>query len=88
MSQIEQILTGLGGLGNVIAMEPCITRLRAEVHDPTKVDEQALRNAGCYGTSVVGTSVQVIVGPQADRLASELEAMEWSVEDGSGRAES
>lgn len=81
MSQIEAILEGLGGMANVVSVEPCITRLRAEVHDPALIDEQQLRRAGCHGSSVIGCSVQVIVGPQADTLASELEAMEWSPSD-------
>ena len=39
MSNAEQILAALGGADNIIEIEPCITRLRAEVEDPSLVDE-------------------------------------------------
>jgi PTS system N-acetylglucosamine-specific IIB component len=31
MSKAEQILAGLGGKGNIVEIEACITRLRTEV---------------------------------------------------------
>ncbi|GIJ00307.1 PTS system N-acetylglucosamine-specific IIB component (Glc family) [Sediminihabitans luteus] len=73
MSKAEQILAGLGGDDNVLDLEPCITRLRVEVEDPTKVDEAALKAAGAVAVVRSGTVVQVIVGPEADTLASDIE---------------
>ena len=40
------ILAALGGSGNVAEVEACITRLRCEVEDASKVDEAALKSAG------------------------------------------
>lgn len=72
-SKAEQILAGLGGADNVIEVEACITRLRTEVEDPAKVDQAALKAAGAHGVVASGTVVQVVVGPEADTLAEDIE---------------
>ncbi|MGA9103625.1 glucose PTS transporter subunit EIIB [Aeromicrobium sp.] len=72
----QQIVDGLGGLDNIVEVEPCITRLRTEVEDPSLVDQAALKAAGAYGVVVSGNVVQVVVGPEADTLASDIEDME------------
>ncbi|WP_267130985.1 PTS glucose/sucrose transporter subunit IIB [Streptomyces alkaliphilus] len=69
----ERIVAGLGGIDNIVEVEGCITRLRTEVEDPSLVDEAALRAAGAMGVVSMGTAVQVVVGPEADPLASEIE---------------
>ena len=50
-------------------------RVRVEVADQTKVDEEALRAAGAFGVVRSGRVVQVVVGPTADNLASEIAAL-------------
>ena len=72
-TKAEQILAGLGGADNIIEMEACITRLRTEVHDPAKVDQAALKKAGAMGVMAAGKTVQVVVGPEADTLAEDIE---------------
>ena len=72
MSQAQDILAGLGGNENIDSIEPCITRLRVEVVDPTLIDEKALKQAGAFGVVHVGQTVQVVVGPIADNLADEI----------------
>ncbi|MBG0813298.1 glucose PTS transporter subunit EIIB [Planomonospora sp. ID82291] len=66
------IIAGLGGAENIIDIEPCITRLRTEVHDASKVDRAALRAAGAHGVMAAGNVVQVVVGPQADTIAGDI----------------
>jgi PTS system N-acetylglucosamine-specific IIB component len=73
MTAAERILAALGGAENVILIEPCITRLRAEVEDPHLIDESALKAAGAHGVLRSGHAVQVVVGPQADTIASDIE---------------
>lgn len=75
MSKAEQILAALGGSSNVVDLEPCITRLRVEVADPTLVDEAGLKDTGAFGVVRSGRVVQVIVGPEADVLAAELDQL-------------
>ena len=72
-SQAEQILAGLGGAANIIEIEPCITRLRTEVEDASLVDEAALKAAGAHGVMRSGGVVQVVLGPEADTIASDIE---------------
>jgi len=72
----QLIVDGLGGLANIVEVEPCITRLRTEVEDPELVDQAALKAAGAYGVVVSGHVVQVVVGPEADTIASDIEDME------------
>ncbi len=73
MSQAEQLVAGLGGKDNIVEIEACITRLRTEVEDASLVDDTALKAAGAHGVMRSGTVVQVIVGPQADTIASDIE---------------
>jgi len=72
-SKAEQILAGLGGADNIVEIEACITRLRTEVEDPSRVDEKALKAAGAHGVVKTGGVVQVVVGPEADTLAEDIE---------------
>lgn len=72
-SKAEQILAGLGGADNIVEIEACITRLRTEVQDGSKVDQLALKAAGAHGVIASGNVVQVVVGPEADNLAEDIE---------------
>jgi PTS system N-acetylglucosamine-specific IIB component len=72
-SKAEQIVAGLGGVDNIIEIEPCITRLRTEVANGGLVNEAALKAAGAHGVLKAGNVVQVIVGPEADTIASDIE---------------
>ena len=72
-TKAEQILAALGGPENIIEIEPCITRLRTEVRNPSLVNEAALKAAGAHGVISAGQVVQVVVGPEADNLAEDIE---------------
>lgn len=78
MSKANDILVALGGNANVVELEPCITRLRVEVSDPSLVDEPGLKSSGAFGVVRSGRVVQVIVGPEADDLAAELDGLRAS----------
>ena len=43
------ILEGVGGKENVTSIDNCITRLRLEIKDYTKVDEKKIKSAGVAG---------------------------------------
>ena len=73
MSKAEQIVTALGGASNIVEVEPCATRLRTEVEDAALVDEAGLKAAGAFGVLASGTVVQVVVGPEADTIATDIE---------------
>ncbi|QGF23441.1 glucose PTS transporter subunit EIIB [Raineyella fluvialis] len=69
----EALLAGLGGADNIEDMEACITRLRTEVRDAALVDEAALKAAGAMGVVKQGRVVQVVVGPEADTIAEDMQ---------------
>ena len=73
MSQAQSIVDALGGFDNIIEIEPCITRLRCELEDSSLVDQDALKAAGAHGVLLHGDAVQVIVGPNADTIAEDIE---------------
>jgi PTS system N-acetylglucosamine-specific IIB component len=73
MSKAQDILTALGGADNVEEIEGCITRLRCEISDSSLVDQAALKSLGAHGVVVQGGMVQVIVGPEADSLAEDIQ---------------
>ena len=72
----QKILAALGGRDNIVEIEPCITRLRTEVHDASLVDEAALKAAGAHGVLKAGNVIQVVVGPEADTIASDIEDLD------------
>jgi PTS system N-acetylglucosamine-specific IIC component len=66
-------LAALGGKANVKSVDACTTRLRLELIDPAKADEPALKSLGARGVlKMGGGAVQVVVGPKADQLASDV----------------
>ena len=70
------ILEGLGGKGNVVSIDNCITRLRLEVKDNTAVDEKKIKSAGVAGVVRPGkTSVQVIIGTKVQFVADEFKKL-------------
>ena len=70
------ILEGLGGKGNVKSLDNCITRLRLEINDYTKVDEKKIKSAGVAGVMRPSkTSIQVIVGTKVQFVADEMKKM-------------
>ncbi|OLT33458.1 PTS sugar transporter [Actinomadura sp. CNU-125] len=73
MDKAEAIVAALGGADNIEEIEPCATRLRTEVSDPGKVDEAGLKAAGAFGVMKSGKVVQVVVGTEADTIASDIE---------------
>jgi PTS system N-acetylglucosamine-specific IIC component len=60
------IMEGVGGKENLSSIDNCVTRLRLEVKDYTKVNEKKIKSAGVRGVVRPGkTSVQVIIGTQS-----------------------
>ncbi|MGH8317760.1 MAG: N-acetylglucosamine-specific PTS transporter subunit IIBC [Steroidobacteraceae bacterium] len=70
-------VTALGGAGNLESVTACTTRLRLIVKTQETIDIAALKRLGARGVvRPSATALQVVVGPTADQLASEIrEAM-------------
>jgi N-acetylglucosamine PTS system EIICBA or EIICB component len=65
----------LGGAKNVVSVDACTTRLRLVVADQSAVNEGALRQLGARGlVRPSAETLQVVVGPIADQVASDIRA--------------
>jgi PTS system N-acetylglucosamine-specific IIC component len=71
-SKAEQLIAAFGGRENLVNVDACITRLRMEVADTSKVDADRLKALGAMGVIEVGSSVQAVFGTQAEALKNEI----------------
>ncbi|WP_096187444.1 N-acetylglucosamine-specific PTS transporter subunit IIBC [Evansella halocellulosilytica] len=69
----KEIYEGLGGDDNVTSVDNCVTRLRIEVKDMDKVDQDRIKATGVPGVNVIDKhSIQVIVGTHVQFVADEI----------------
>ncbi|MUK88559.1 PTS glucose transporter subunit IIBC [Ornithinibacillus sp. L9] len=69
----EQIYEGLGGDENVTSVDNCVTRLRLEVKDMDKVDQDKIKATGVPGINVIDKhNIQVVVGTNVQFVADEV----------------
>jgi PTS system N-acetylglucosamine-specific IIC component len=71
-SRTEQLIEAFGGRDNLVNVDACITRLRMEVADRSKVDHARLKSLGAAGVVEVGNSVQAVFGTQAEALKNDI----------------
>ena len=71
-SQAEQLIAAFGGRANLVNVDACITRLRMDVADTSKVDQARLKALGAAGVIEVGNSVQAVFGTQAEALKNDI----------------
>ena len=70
---IYAILDGLGGKENLAVLDNCITRLRIEVNDASRIDPAKLKAAGARGVIQPGpNTVQVVIGLKVQEVADAL----------------
>ena len=67
-----EVLAALGGEENAVSIDACITRLRVEVKDKSKVDKDKLKALGAVGVVEVGNGIQAIFGAKADAYKHEI----------------
>lgn len=69
------IISGLGGEANIEDVDCCFTRLRVRVKQMNEVVDQTLMSTGANGVNRVNDrDVQVIYGPQVEKIASEVKS--------------
>ena len=71
-TKAEQLIAAFGGRENLVSVDACITRLRMEVADTSKVDHARLKALGAAGVIEVGSSVQAVFGTQAEALKNDI----------------
>lgn len=63
----------LGGAANILDVSACTTRLRLELRDRQIIHREQLKQLGSRGTIEVGKQgLQVVVGPEADQIATQI----------------
>ncbi len=71
-TQAERIIAAFGGRKNLVDVDACITRLRMEVSDTSKVDQDRLKALGAAGVIEVGNSVQAVFGTDSEALKNAI----------------
>lgn len=67
------LLEALGGRGNVIFVDSCITRLRVELKDLDLVNEQKILATGATGLVKIGKSnLQIIIGTEVEFIVDSM----------------
>lgn len=73
LSEGQAWLSALGGAANLADLGACTTRLRLVLNDPAGIDEAALTRLGARGlVRPAADRLQVIIGPDADRIMGEM----------------
>lgn len=67
-----QLVDAFGGKKNIKTLDACITRLRVEVKEVSKVDQSLLKKLGAAGVLVAGNGIQAIFGTKSDNLRSDM----------------
>ena len=68
-----RIIQGLGGVENIVAANNCLTRLRVDLVDPSKVQEDILKKTGASGfIRPSETHIQVVYGPKVEAIAANV----------------
>ncbi|SJZ94481.1 PTS system D-glucosamine-specific IIA component, Glc family (TC 4.A.1.1.6)/PTS system D-glucosamine-specific IIB component, Glc family (TC 4.A.1.1.6)/PTS system D-glucosamine-specific IIC component, Glc family (TC 4.A.1.1.6) [Selenihalanaerobacter shriftii] len=75
-SKAASVLEALGGAENIEDIDACITRLRTNLVDGDKVDQDRLKQLGASGVmDAGGGNVQVVFGPESDALKDEIKKL-------------
>jgi PTS system glucose-specific IIC component len=69
----RQIVWALGGRSNIDKLDNCITRLRVQVVDPSKVNARTLKALGAAGVVERGQAVQAIFGTRVGNIKSDID---------------
>lgn len=71
--ETAMLFAGLGGKENIVSLDNCVTRLRLEVKDMTKIDEALLKQAGSKGVIKTGKdTLQVVIGTTVQQVADAM----------------
>ncbi|HLX52603.1 MAG TPA: N-acetylglucosamine-specific PTS transporter subunit IIBC, partial [Aquella sp.] len=72
-SRAIQFIDSLGGIGNLVSVDACTTRLRLSVQDSNNVNRNKLKELGARGIIAVNhRNLQVVLGTTAEIIAGEI----------------
>ncbi len=72
-SMAGDLVAAFGGAGNIRNLDACITRLRIDLNDVSRVDSDRLKSLGAAGVMRVGNGVQAIFGTRSENLKTDME---------------
>ena len=70
---VSLIIDGLGGTENIESLENCYTRLRINVYDESKVNEDILEKYPSSGIIKRGKNVQIVIGLNVQEVRKDVE---------------
>lgn len=73
LAMARELVAAFGGRDNITSLDACITRLRVQVADITKVDQVRFKALGAAGVMVVGNDLQVVFGPISENLKTDMD---------------
>ncbi len=72
----REMLSALGGSGNLTAIDCCATRLRLDVKDTDIINHEAIKKAGAIASKAVGkNSCQIIIGVTVQQVCDALKEL-------------
>ncbi|WP_175955941.1 PTS transporter subunit EIIB [Schaalia sp. Marseille-Q2122] len=66
------LVEALGGAENISDIEPCMVRIRVEVRNPLKVNDQALRIGPVIALVRVDEVIQIVAGEISEEIAADM----------------
>lgn len=72
LGDVQDIIDGLGGKSNIKAVINCMTRLRVDVYDISKVDQDKINRFKNSGIVMKEDNVQIIVGLKVDDVCEAI----------------
>lgn len=71
---LERLLGCIGGMGNIRAVDACITRLRLRLEDDSKIDEEGIMCLGAFGLMRIGKGhIHIVMGTDSELLREKIE---------------
>lgn len=69
----KDLILAFGGRQNIRSLDACITRLRVDLQDVSKVSAEMLKSLGASGVIIIGSGVQAIFGTRSENLKTDME---------------
>ncbi|WP_338208786.1 N-acetylglucosamine-specific PTS transporter subunit IIBC [Lactiplantibacillus paraxiangfangensis] len=74
--QAKKIFAAIGGQDNIDVINHCTTRLRLQLKDTAKVDQNAVKAAGVPGLNVLDThNIHIVIGTEVQFVAEALQQL-------------
>ncbi|MGE0528783.1 MAG: PTS transporter subunit EIIC, partial [Bdellovibrionales bacterium] len=73
LEKARDLVAAFGGKANIVNLDACVTRLRVQVADRTRVDGDRLKALGATAVLQVADGVQAIFGTASENLKTDME---------------